>query len=58
MIGTLRRELLSHVTVLNQRHLERLLREHLAYCCRTAQPHRDLSGWTPIPLDANMGAEN
>jgi transposase InsO family protein len=31
LIGTLRRELLDHVVVLNERHLKRLLRSYLAY---------------------------
>ncbi len=58
MIGTLRRELLNHVIVLNQWHLERLLREYLADYYHTARPHQGLGGQTPIPLEANTGAGN
>ena len=49
MIGTLRRELLNHVIVLNQRHLERLVREFIEDYYHTAQPHQGLSGETPLP---------
>jgi len=47
LIGTLRRELLDHVIVLNQRHLERLLREYLEQYYHTARPHQGLGGETP-----------
>jgi transposase InsO family protein len=50
MIGTLRRELLDHVIVLNQRHLERLLREYLTQYYHPARPHQGLGGETPTPL--------
>jgi len=49
MIGTLRRELLDHVMVLNQRHLERLLREYLTQYYHAARPHQGLGGETPVP---------
>jgi len=58
MIGTLRRELLDHVIVLGQWHLERLLREYLADYYHTARTHQGLGGETPIPLEANTGAED
>ena len=48
MIGTLRRELLDHVIVLNQAHLERLLREFAEDCYHTARPHQGLGGETPV----------
>jgi len=51
MIGTLRRDLLQHVTVLSQGHLERLLREYLEDYYHTARPHQGLDGETPIPLE-------
>jgi len=47
MIGTLRRELLDHIIVLNQRHLERLLREFIQDYYHTARPHQGLGGETP-----------
>jgi len=49
MIGTLRRELLDHVIVLNQRHLERLLGEYLSQYYHPARPHQGLGGETPVP---------
>jgi transposase InsO family protein len=48
MVGTLRRELFNHVIVLNQRHLEYLLREYLAQYYHVARPHQGLKGETPI----------
>jgi hypothetical protein len=47
-IGTLRRELLHHVLVLSQGHLERLLRKYLEEYYHTARPHQGLAGGTPI----------
>jgi len=48
-VGTLRRELLDHVIVLNQAHLERLLREFIEDSYHTARSHQGLSGETPPP---------
>jgi len=48
-IGTLRRELLDHVIVLNQAHLERLLKEFIQDYYHIARPHQGLSGDTPVP---------
>ena len=48
-IGTLRRELLNHVIVLNQAHLERLLREFIEDYYHPARPHQGLAGETPLP---------
>jgi putative transposase len=47
-IGTLRQELLNHVIVLNQAHLERLLREFIDDYYHP-RPHQGLSGETPLP---------
>jgi putative transposase len=46
--GTLRKELLDHVIVLNQRHLERLLAEFIEEYYHTDRPHQGLNGETPI----------
>ena len=48
-IGTLRRELLDHVIVLNHAHLERLLREFIQDYYHIARPHQGLAGETPRP---------
>jgi len=47
MIGTLRRELLDHVIVLNQAHLQRLLKEFIEDYYHPARPHQGLAGDTP-----------
>ena len=46
-IGTLRRELLDHVIVLGQWHLEGLLGEYLEQYYHRARPHQGLGGETP-----------
>ena len=48
-IGTLRRELLDHVIVLSQSHLERLLQEFIKEYYHVARPHQGLGGDTPKP---------
>jgi len=48
-IGTLRRELLDHVLVLSQGHLERLLRQFIEEYYHVARPHQGLKGDTPVP---------
>ena len=48
-IGTLRRELLDHVIVLNQAHMERLLKEFIKDYYHPARPHQGLRGETPVP---------
>jgi transposase InsO family protein len=50
VIGTLRRECLDHMIVLNERHLSRVLREYIDHY-NAARPHRALS------LDAPDGRE-
>ena len=47
-IGTLRREMLNHVIVLGQGHLERLLREFIEEYYHVARPHQGLYGETPV----------
>jgi putative transposase len=46
-VGTLRRELLDHVIVLGERHLLRLVRQHVAYY-NNDRPHRSLRGDAPV----------
>ena len=50
-MGTLRRELLDHVIVLSQRHLERLLGESIEDYYHLARAHQGLGGQTPIAQD-------
>ena len=47
--GTLRRELLDHVMVLNEEHLKRLLREFVEEYYHRARPHQGLHGDAPVP---------
>jgi len=48
-IGTLRRELLDHVIVLSQGHLERLLHAFINEYYHVARPHQGLEGDSPMP---------
>jgi putative transposase len=50
VIGTLRRECLDHLIVLNERHLSRLLREYVAHY-NAKRPHRTLSLHSPHGRD-------
>jgi transposase InsO family protein len=47
--GSLRREVLDHVIVFNQGHLERLLKEYIEEYYHTARPHQGLAGQVPEP---------
>ena len=47
--GTLRRELLDHVIVFGQEHLERLLRAFLEGYYHPARPHQGLDRQAPVP---------
>lgn len=46
LVGTLRRECLDHVIVINERHLRSVLREYMAHY-NDARPHRTLGLVTP-----------
>src|SRR5437867_12746101 len=46
VIGSIRRECLDHVIVLNERHLRRLLRSYLVYY-NVARPHQSLGNDSP-----------
>ena len=48
VVRTLRAECLDHVLVLDERHLERVLQEYLAYY-NSARPHRSLGLVPPFP---------
>jgi putative transposase len=49
LIGTLRRECLDHVVVLNATHLRRLLRDYLLYYYHSARTHLSLDKDAPKP---------
>jgi transposase InsO family protein len=49
VIGTLRRECLDHLLVLNERHLQAVLRELVGYD-NAARPHRSLALEPPQPV--------
>jgi putative transposase len=50
MIGTLRRELLDRLLIVNEQHLRQVLTEYLRHY-NTAQPHRALGQLTPAQAD-------
>ena len=47
--GTLRRELLDHVIILNEEHLKSLLKEFIEEYYHIARPHQGLDGDPPFP---------
>lgn len=53
-IGTLRRELLDHVIVLNESHLQRLLGEFIEDYYHVARPHQGLGGDTSFPTESPL----
>src|SRR5947199_2002274 len=55
VIGSIRRECLDHVLVVNERHLRRLLRSHLAYYNAT-RPHQALHNNSPHPREVQPSA--
>jgi transposase InsO family protein len=57
VIRTVRNECLDHVLVLNERHLERVLQEYLAYY-NSARPHRNLGLGPPLPAAPPSRAPN
>jgi putative transposase len=50
VIGSIRRECLDHVIVINARHLRRLLRSYLPYYNAT-RPHQSLHNQSPHPRE-------
>jgi putative transposase len=55
VIGSIRRECLDHVIVINERHLRRLLRRYLAYYNAT-RPHQSLHNDSPYPREVQTPA--
>ena len=52
IIGTLRRELLDRLLIVNEHHLRQVLTEHLLHY-NTARPHRSLGQLTPAQTDSH-----
>ena len=52
MIGTLRRELLDKVLIVNERHLRRILTIYLHHF-NTARPYRTLAQLAPAQAEPN-----
>jgi transposase InsO family protein len=52
--GSLRREVLDHVIVLNESHLERLLKEYIEEFYHLHRPHQGLGGQTPEPSPRSL----
>jgi putative transposase len=52
LLGTVRRECLDHLLILNEAHLRRVLREYMAYY-NTARPHQGLGQRIPDPPAAS-----
>jgi hypothetical protein len=50
LIGSIRRECLDHVLVINESHLRRVLREYFAYY-HDSRPHQSLEGNAPRPRE-------
>jgi transposase InsO family protein len=57
LVGTLRRELLDHVIVLSERHLNRLLGEFIEQYYHYDLPHQGLDGDTPVATKKPEGGD-
>jgi len=55
VIGSIRRECLDHVIVINERHLRRLLRSYLSYY-NASRPHQSLPNHSPHPREVQTPA--
>jgi transposase InsO family protein len=56
LIGSVRRECLDHVIVINEAHLLRVLREYFAYY-HDSRPHQSLGGNAPRPREIELPSQ-
>ncbi|MEO8397344.1 MAG: integrase core domain-containing protein [Chloroflexota bacterium] len=56
-LGSIRRECLDHVLILNERQLHRILKEYVHYF-NTARPHQALDGQIPLSMDLPSTGNN
>ncbi len=47
-LGSVRRECLDHIIILNERHLHRVMKEYVDYF-NAARPHQGIAGEVPVP---------
>jgi len=48
-LGSVRRECMDHILILNERQLYRTLKEHVTYF-NTARPHQGIAHRVPLPV--------
>ena len=56
-VGSVRRECLDRILIVSRTHLERVLREYVAYY-NTHRPHRSLEQQPPLETDPVSGHDN
>ncbi|MBK9745808.1 MAG: transposase [Chloroflexi bacterium] len=52
-VGSVRRECLDHLIVLNERHLYRMIKEYVTYF-NSARPHQGITGQIPNPSPSSV----
>ena len=55
-LGSVRRECLDHVIIINERHLVRVLREYSFDYFNTARPHQGIAQRIPVPGERKSSA--
>jgi putative transposase len=54
-LGSLRRECLDHILILNDQHLYNVLKEYVGFY-NASRPHQGIDQRTPIPLERSSKA--